>query len=203
MTLTPLTAGRALVAGAASLGLFALAGCEKPSPNAHFTLGSATSSPEAAADCWTEGGALSDERARQCLAGTVSGGVSDRPERGPSFTVRSGETFRVGVDPEIADDGWLLFVNGQPYGLEPFTGTYRSFRATDLFAVAQRNQSPNELPAPGSLAINVVQVSEEYELGAIFSARTQADFELLLYSSLQGVWDARLEPEGFEAERES
>jgi hypothetical protein len=167
-----------------------LSACQKPSPNAHFTLGSDTSSPEAADDCWDDGEPLPLERARDCLAGTVTG----RAEDAPAFTTQSGDTFRVGVDPEIADDGWLLFVNGQPYGLDPFTSTYRSFRSTDLYAVAQRNQSPNELPVPDELVVNVAQVAEEYEVDEVFRAQTQEEFETLIFASMEGVWNARLEP---------
>jgi hypothetical protein len=172
-----------------------LTACQKPSPNAHFTLGSDTSSPEAADGCWDDGELLPLERASDCLAGTLP----EKTEDAPAFTTQSGDTFRVGVDPEIADDGWLLFVNGQPYGLDPFTSTYRSFRSTDLYAVAQRNQSPNELPVQGEVVVNVAQVAEEYEVAEIFRAQTQEEFERLLFASLEGVWNARLQPPAEEA----
>jgi hypothetical protein len=172
------------------LALLALSACQKPSPNAHFTLGASTSSPEAAEDCWEDGELLAAERARECLGGTVT----EEVEEAPAFTAQSGDTFRVGVDPEIADDGWLLFVNGQPYGLDPFTSTYRSFRSTDLYAVAQRNQSASELPVQGELVVNVAQVGDEYEVEEIFQAQTQEEFEQLLFASFEGVWNARLQP---------
>lgn len=172
------------------LAVLALSGCQKPSPNAHFTLGAETSSPEAADDCWDDGDPLPGELARRCLAGTAT----EANEDAPGFTAHSGDMFRVGVDPEIADDGWLLFVNGQPYGLDPFTSTYRSFRSSDLYAVAQRNQSANELPVPGELIVNVAQVRDDYEVEEMFQARTQADFEELLFASFEGVWNARIDP---------
>jgi hypothetical protein len=180
-----------LAAGAVSLGLIALSACDKPTPNAHFTLGSHTSSPEAPQDCYGDGETLAVTAARDCLAG--EGGEE---EHSPAFTAQSGDTLRIGVDPEIADTGWLLFVDGQPYGLDPFTSTYRSFRSTDLYAVAQRNQSANALPVPGELTINVAQVDEDYEVAEIFSAQTQEAFEELLFSSFDGVWNARLQPPG-------
>jgi hypothetical protein len=179
-----------LAAGGVALALLTLSACQKPSPNAHFTLGADTSSPEAADDCWEDGEPLPAEQARDCVAGTVT----ERVEDAPAFTTQSGDTFRVGVDPTIADDGWLLFVNGQPYSLDPFTSTYRSFRSTDLYAVAQRNQSANELPVPGELVVNVAQVIDDYEVEEIFRAQTQEEFEQLLFASFEGVWNARLEP---------
>lgn len=176
-----------LAVGAASLGLLALTACEKPSPNAHFTLGSETASPEAESDCYGHGDLLSAERAERCL--------NDEADDAPSFSVRSGDTLRVGVDPEVAETGWLLFVNGQLYGGEPFTGTYRSFSAEELYEVAYNTSSvPGELPPTERLRISVAKVGDDYDSDKIYGSADQESFQQELFSSLEGVWHARLEP---------
>lgn len=175
-----------LAAGAACLGPLAVIACEKPSPNAHFTLGTHTSSPEAADDCYGHGEPLGQRRAAACVAG---GGDT------PAFTVRSGDTFHIGVDPEIADTGWLLFVDGELWGGEPFTTTYRSFGSPDLYAVAQRSAAAGELPVTGGLHLIVTQVSEDYDVDEVYNSQTLDEFQRKIYASVEGVWHARLEPE--------
>ncbi|SFC22563.1 hypothetical protein [Streptomyces aidingensis] len=179
----------ALAAGAASLGLFALTACERPSPNAHFTLGSNTTSPEAEQQCWSEDKPLSVDAAQSCLTG--EGDVA-------SFRTTPGDTFRIGVDPEVAEDGWLLFYNGQPADVELNTTTYRSFATEELYAIAQSAQPfPGmELPEPEGeeIRVSVVQMSESFSSEALESA---ASWEVLIeemYGNVLGIWSVELEP---------
>ncbi|MDT0343249.1 hypothetical protein [Streptomyces litchfieldiae] len=174
-------------AGTVSLSLLALSGCQEPSPNAHFTLGSATSSRETADDCYAHGEDLSVDRVRECL---------DSDEDVPVFTTQAGDTFRIGVDPEIADTGWLLFFNGLLYDANPFTTTYQTF---DVDEIQQRdrdrNQTPGTLPEASDIRVVVAQVGEDYDAEEIWSSSSQEQYEERLFGSFEGVWNADLEPE--------
>ncbi|HBF81591.1 MAG TPA: DUF2771 domain-containing protein, partial [Streptomyces sp.] len=44
------------------------------------------------------------------------------------------DKVRFGVDPEIADHGWTLFINGQQAEQEPYKKTYRSIPGSAFFA---------------------------------------------------------------------
>ncbi|WP_165989955.1 hypothetical protein [Streptomyces sp. YIM 98790] len=178
-----------LAAGAASLGLFVLSACAKPSPHAHFVLGSDTESREAADSCWSEDEPLSVEAAQSCLTG--KGDVA-------AFRTTDGDTFRIGVDPEIAEDGWLLFYNGQPADVELNTTTYRSFAADELYSIARSAQPfPGmELPEPEGeeIRISVVQMAEGFSQEAVEGA---ASWDVLIdevYGNTRGVWTVELEP---------
>ncbi|TDC25171.1 hypothetical protein E1265_07825 [Streptomyces sp. 8K308] len=172
--------------GAVSLGLVALSACEQPSPNAHFTLNSNTESRETPADCYGHGDALGAERALSC---------TESNDDVPTFTTRAGDTFRVGVDPDVAEDGWLLFVNGLLYDPEPFTTTYHSFSSDDLYRAAEQQQTtPGQAPQTENLRLNVVEVSDDYDEDEILSSQTQEEYEERMFSSLDGVWNVELEP---------
>jgi hypothetical protein len=173
--------------GTVSLGLLALSGCQKPSPNAHFTLGSHTASKETAEGCHTHGGdPLGADRVRACLEG--EDGV-------PVFTTHAGDTFRVGVDPEVAEDGWLLFYDGVLFDANPFSTTYQTFSVDELSRTArERNEEPGALPSPAELRLVVAQVNDDYDVEAIWSSASQEEFEERLFGSVEGVWNADLEP---------
>ncbi|MFD5315980.1 hypothetical protein [Streptomyces sp. NPDC127098] len=171
--------------GAVSLGLVALSACEKPSPNAHFTLNSDTESREAPDDCYGHGDALGAERARSCTEST---------DDVPRFTTRAGDTFRVGVDPRIADNGWLLFVNGLLYDTEPFTTTYHSFPSDDLYRAAEQQANQSQQPAAETLRLNIVEVSDDYDADEILNSQTQEEYESKMFGAVDGVWNVELEP---------
>ncbi|MFX4293197.1 hypothetical protein [Streptomyces bohaiensis] len=181
-----------LAAGAVSLGLAALTACDKPSPNAHFTLGTATSTSETATDCYGHGEALGVDEARACLEDTSDVRV---------FTTEGGETLRVGVDPKIAENGWLLFVNGNPHAIDPSYTTYRSFPADQLYAASDAATLPgqNEEAFADVVQITVAQVSEDYDteaLMAAFGAAQTGDFgpfDDALFGQFEGVWNLQLE----------
>ncbi|ONK13585.1 hypothetical protein [Streptomyces sp. MP131-18] len=179
-------AARTTVAlGTASLGLLALSGCQKPSPSAHFTLGSHTASRETAEECHGHDEPLGVDRVRECLDG--EDGV-------PAFTAGVGSTFRIGVDPEVADTGWLVFYNGLLHDATPFTSTYQTFEVDRLRqSQQQQNQTTGALPERGDLRVVVAQVSEDYDAEAIWNSESQEQYEERLFGSFEGVWNVDLE----------
>jgi hypothetical protein len=91
-------------AGAVSAGLLVLTACDKPTPVATITVGSSSVNDEAI--CYNDGDKLDAKSLAKCAKNTE--GVK-------SITVGQDETVRFGVDPEIADTGWVILVNGRPF----------------------------------------------------------------------------------------
>ncbi|MBD0707306.1 MULTISPECIES: DUF2771 domain-containing protein [unclassified Streptomyces] len=114
---------RAAVAlGAVSAGLLVLSACDKPTPIATVTVGSESIHSEAA--CYNDGDALKESQIQQCL--------NKKAEK--SITVNMTDKIRFGVDPEIADTGWTIFLGGQQAEPEPFKKTYRTIPASAFFS---------------------------------------------------------------------
>lgn len=179
----------ALAAGAAGAALVALTGCERPAPNAHFTLGSHTTSREPVENCHAEhgDGALGAERVQECIENTEDVAV---------FTAGHGDTLRVGVDPEVAEDGWLLFYNGILYDATPFTSTYQTFEVDELYAAFdERNPNPGALPERQEMRLLVAQVNDEYDRESIWSSESDEQYRERMFGSFEGVWNVDLEPE--------
>lgn len=181
----------ALAVGAVSLGLAALTACERPSPNAHFTLGSATKSMETASDCFDHGDGLGVKQALSCLTDT---------ENVRSFATEAGETFRVGVDPDVAESGWLVFANGTPLAIEPNGTTYRTFSTDELYSVSESAGIPGtEGKFEDVVQISVVQVGGDYDQDELLEAYQAAQmgdaeaFEEALYGQFEGIWNVQLE----------
>ena len=122
---------------------------------ATVTVGKSSMSSEA--ECYKDGKNLGPEEATKCTLKKASG----------SIRVPQGETLRIGVDPEIADEGWALWINGQQV-TPAYKKTYYSFQGVDLFA-DQQGQA-----APKTLYINIV---EQNKSG----------------SQSKGVWNFKLE----------
>ncbi|MFG2023397.1 hypothetical protein [Streptomyces sp. NPDC048825] len=139
--------------GAVCAGLLVLAACEKPTPMATVTVGKTSKSAEA--ECYKDGKTIARAEATECT----------REKAGDTLRVPQGETLRIGVDPEIADEGWSLWINGQQV-ISPLKKTYYAFQGVDLFADQQGTQAPDELN------ISVVQQSGD---------------------DIQGVWNFKLE----------
>ncbi|GHE97741.1 lipoprotein [Streptomyces longispororuber] len=89
--------------GAVSAGLLVLSACDKPTPLATVTVGSESVHSEAT--CYEDGKELKPSAVQDCL--------KDKKDI-KSITVDPDEKVRFGVDPEIADKGWTLLMNGQP-----------------------------------------------------------------------------------------
>ncbi|MFE0690570.1 DUF2771 domain-containing protein [Streptomyces sp. JH002] len=176
----------AAAVGAVSLGLVVLSACEKPTPNAHFTLNTNTTSPEADADCYGHGETLGAEQAQKCL--TAATDV-------PVFDYNTGDAFRIGVDPKVADSGWLLFVNDQPIEYQRYTSTYRTLSGDLLWSLSQNAMQQS---GDGTLRVSVAEVTEDFsleKLTAIAQAEGQEAVQAALYDSVKGVWNAQLSPD--------
>ncbi|MGC9541735.1 DUF2771 domain-containing protein [Streptomyces sp. UG1] len=107
-------------AGAVSAGLLVLSACEKPTPLATITTG--TASVHSEATCGGEGETLKTEALAKCLKDKDIESIKVDPE----------ETVRFGVDPEIADEGWTILMNGQPL-TDSSKKTYRTVPGSVFF----------------------------------------------------------------------
>ncbi|MEU9284071.1 DUF2771 domain-containing protein [Streptomyces sp. NPDC048275] len=117
------------VTGAVSAGLLALSACDKPSPLATITVGSNSVSSET--DCYNDGKEVKAADLAKCLKSKDIKSISVDPD----------ETVRFGVDPEIADEGWTILMNGQPL-TDSSTKTYRTIPGS-VFFNAQYGASGN------------------------------------------------------------
>ncbi|MFE5944619.1 DUF2771 domain-containing protein [Streptomyces sp. NPDC056480] len=123
---------RAAVAlGAVSAGLLVLSACDKPTPIATVTVG--TDSVHSEAACYNGGDAIKESQIQQCL--------NKKAEK--SITVAMDDKIRFGVDPEIADNGWTIFLGGQQAEPEPYKKTYRTIPASAFFAAGQTGEAPD------------------------------------------------------------
>ena len=117
--------------GAVSAGLLVLSACDKPTPLATVTVGDTSVSTEAS--CYNDGDALKDSQIKTCL--------NKKAEK--SVKVAMDDKVRFGVDPEIADNGWTLFINGQQAEQEPYKRTYRSVPGSAFFS-SQTGETTNK-----------------------------------------------------------
>ncbi|MGW1204460.1 DUF2771 domain-containing protein [Streptomyces cyaneofuscatus] len=108
--------------GAVSAGLLVLSACDKPTPLATVTVGTTSVNSEAA--CYNDGEAIKESLIQGCL--------NKKPEK--TLEVAMDDKVRFGVDPEIAERGWTLFINGQQAEQEPFKKTYRTIPGSAFFA---------------------------------------------------------------------
>ena len=112
---------RALAAaGAVSAGLLVLSACDKPTPLATVTVG--TASVHSEATCGGEGETLKTTDLAQCLKNKDIESIKVDPDA----------TVRFGVDPDIADEGWTILMNGQPL-TDSSTKTYRTVPGSVFF----------------------------------------------------------------------
>ncbi len=100
--------------GAVAVGLLALSACSKPTPLATVTVGETSVGSQA--DCYNAGKALPEETFGKCL------------KSAPSHTVKvpAGGAVHVGVEPAIADKGWVVAVDSQGVSGK-LTTTYHTF----------------------------------------------------------------------------
>ncbi|WP_411079762.1 DUF2771 domain-containing protein [Streptomyces sp. cmx-18-6] len=108
--------------GAVSAGLLVLSACDKPTPLATVTVGSDSVHTEAA--CYNDGEAIKESLIQGCL--------NKKPEK--TIKVAMDDKVRFGVDPEVGERGWTLFINGQQAEPEPFKKTYRSILGSAFFS---------------------------------------------------------------------
>ncbi|MFJ2112341.1 MULTISPECIES: DUF2771 domain-containing protein [unclassified Streptomyces] len=116
--------------GAVSAGLLVLAACDKPTPLATVTVNSDSVNTQAA--CYNDGKAIKESEMQPCL--------NKKAEH--TITLAMDDKVRFGVDPEIADHGWTLFINGQQAEQEPYKKTYRTIPGNAFFS-SQTGQVAN------------------------------------------------------------
>ncbi|MFD6324001.1 DUF2771 domain-containing protein [Streptomyces sp. NPDC058442] len=109
-----------VVAGAAFAGLLVLSACDKPTAMSTITVGSDSVASEAT--CGGEGKALKASDLTSCLKNKDIKEISVDPD----------ETVRFGVDPDLADKGWTILMNGQPL-TDSSTKTYRTIPGSVFF----------------------------------------------------------------------
>ncbi|WBB58577.1 hypothetical protein O7599_23480 [Streptomyces sp. WMMC500] len=139
---------RAAVAlGAVVLPALALSGCEKPTPLAQITVGDRTASAEA--QCYDDGENIPEAEIETC--------VSERAES--SITADVGDRVRIGVEPDIADDGWVLFVDGRLVKPQPSKHTYVTYLGEQFFSAQSQ---PGQIPELNDKAkIGIVEIDDE------------------------------------------
>jgi hypothetical protein len=137
--------------GAVSAGLLVLSACDKPTPLATVTVGTDSVHTEAA--CYEDGKALSDAKVAECVEMTAE----------KSIDMATGDTLRLGTDPEIADTGWVLYMNGAPAISDPFKKTYRSFTGIDLFA----SQTGGE--AAQSVKLSIIEMDQDQKIKGVWN----------------------------------
>lgn len=108
--------------GAVSAGLLVLSACDKPTPLATVTVGDNSVTSEAS--CYNDGKPLKESEIEGCL--------NKKAEK--TVKVAMDDKVRFGVDPEVADNGWTLFINGQQAEQEPYKKTYRSIPGSAFFS---------------------------------------------------------------------
>ena len=124
-----------IVALSAALVGFAslLSACEQPKPVATVFSGSSSVSREAL--CWSDDPAEAIE-ASDCLVDESSGALSDEDAQELSdyvdtLAVTSGQTIGISVDPEVAESGWSVSVNGRRRNAALIDGTYFRFTLSE------------------------------------------------------------------------
>jgi hypothetical protein len=132
--------------GALSLGLVALTACDKPTPLATVTVGTKSVTAEAVDKCYAHGKKLPTSIFRACLAAAPKHHI----------TVGLGDRVRVGVDPKLADKGWLIVAGNQLNPPEALKNkTYWSLDSTSLFE-EQDPQTGQSVPLK-EVTLNIVE----------------------------------------------
>ncbi|AWT43934.1 MULTISPECIES: DUF2771 domain-containing protein [Streptomyces] len=108
-------------AGAVSAGLLVLSACDKPTPVSTISIGRGSVSSEAA--CYNDGKALDAKTLTKC--------ATDKSDV-KSIDLGQDQAIRIGVDPEIAENGWTILVNGRQFA-DFSKNTYRSVPGSVFF----------------------------------------------------------------------
>ncbi|WP_407565607.1 hypothetical protein [Streptomyces sp. 184] len=133
--------------GAVVVSAFALSACEKPTPLAQITVGGRTASTEA--QCYNDGKNIPNDELEVC--------VGERAEA--SITVDAGDPVRIGVEPDIADSGWVLFVDGRLVTPRPSKHTYASYNSDQFF---NAQSQPGQAPVQSDKAkVGIVEIDDD------------------------------------------
>ena len=95
--------------GAVGAGLLVLSACDKPTPISTVTVGTSSVSSEASCYSDDDGKALQSAEVTECLKKDTAKDADVK-----TIKVDPDENVRFGVDPEIADKGWTILLNGNP-----------------------------------------------------------------------------------------
>ncbi|MCT2592733.1 DUF2771 domain-containing protein [Streptomyces sp. N2-109] len=147
--------------GAVTLGLTALTACEKPTPLATVTVGTTTVTTEA--DCYEDGKALKEAEAKEC--------TDEEPEK--SINLGEGDTLRVGVEPDMAETGWMVFSDREALVPESTKKTYHSFPGDALFQ--QQDPNTGQPTAPKKSAKISIILTEDGEFKGVWSVTVKRD----------------------------
>jgi hypothetical protein len=90
--------------------VLALAGCEQPRPGA--TAWSGTTSEYRPALCWADQGVVDTQSCAEA--------ESDLPE----IPVLAGRVIGISIDPKVAKNGWIPFLDNEPMTQGPITSSY-------------------------------------------------------------------------------
>ena len=119
---------RLLTALAAVLGLLALTACQEPAPGATVFSGSTSANREAV--CWSFDPTQAVEKGDCSLdleaqpAGDVAQTLLDEIAIIPTT---GGDNVGISVDPAVAENGWLVSINGRSLNRNPLTEKYFRF----------------------------------------------------------------------------
>ena len=106
---------------------------------ATVTIG--TESISAEAECYRT---LDAAQAKEC--------AEKKPSK--SIELPEGEALRIGVDPEVAETGWALWINGREATNDTFDKTYWSFDNPGLFATSGSTPMRRALPSGSSIDLD-------------------------------------------------
>ncbi|EST39276.1 hypothetical protein N566_02870, partial [Streptomycetaceae bacterium MP113-05] len=149
---------RTVALGAATLGLLVTTACEKPTPLTTMTVGSDTVTTEAA--CYAgDGGALKRKEGIACL----------KEKADKTLTVAQGDRVHLGVEPEMADAGWVYFVNGNPMSAEKLGSTYQTFDADEWF-----QPQPGATSVPDEVTLSVATLGDD-EIGGVWNIKVERE----------------------------
>lgn len=126
---SPATRRGFAVLGAVSAGLLVLSACDKPTAVATVTIG--TDSVNSEATCWNGGEKIDEKKLQECLQAKGAGDSGDGAEV-KTVKVDTEADVRIGVEPEIADKGWTILMNGQPL-TDASNKTYRTIPGSVFF----------------------------------------------------------------------
>ncbi|AZK94754.1 MULTISPECIES: DUF2771 family protein [Streptomyces] len=124
-------------------GLLTLSACEKPTPVATLTIGSESVNTEAA--CYNDGKPLAKDVYDACMK-----------ETGKTLEVDPDLPLRIGVDPAIAENGWVLGVEGSLSNeAEESKKTYQSVNSRAFFPPGGQDK----------LRLQIVEVKDQQPVG--------------------------------------
>ncbi|MFE3094419.1 DUF2771 domain-containing protein [Streptomyces sp. NPDC059248] len=128
---------------AVGAGLLALTACEKPTPVATLTIGTESVNTEAA--CYNDGKPLAKDVFDECMKKT-----------GKTLKLDTDQPLRIGVDPAIAENGWVLGVEGSLSNeAEESKKTYQSINSRAFFPPGGQDE----------LRLQIVELKDKQPVG--------------------------------------